>query len=276
MGHVDTLIDGKSYPSVTQVVGLLDKSLYLVPWAGKHGTLKSQALVDYVIGNSAGSDYGVGQIPDKWFEENRLERSDFWKSHEDLTKEAQERGTKFHEGVELALKIKYNVPVEGTIPVDDLVAVNNDEYITAVAKWTDIVGFVPTAFERYVQSKIHLYGGTFDCLGTIGGKAVLPDWKRTNQISAAYVIQLAGYIGALAEETGEWIDDGRIIRPYGLKTPAKEDGFKETAEGFKWSFKGSRIYVEERRYTGMKHYFGLFLKLRELWDFVNKRGMWER
>lgn len=265
MAHKRPVIDGVEYPSVTEVVGILDKP-FLVPWAAKHGVLKAEAVAEAIQG-AADLDREdiLDEIPVTWFSDNKLTREDFWKGHEELGKEAQERGKKFHEDVEHALKNLVNG-----------VAVDVTSDVWAVCEWTRRAKFEPLKFEQYVESRKYKYGGTFDCSGQIDKKPILIDWKRTGQISENYVLQLAAYAQAHYETFGAWIAEGRIIRPYELKRPAKEDSCEEMASGIKWSFKGSCWYVEERVYEALDHYIAPFVWCRKLYDFLNKKGEWER
>lgn len=270
MAHTELVIDGLRWPSVTEIAGKLDKSDYLVPWAARHGTLKAKAIAEHAAGpewNEAEWRKLADEIPDSWFKENKVKREDFWKNNEELSADAADKGIRFHENVERVLREQFNLNGDGHLP--------DDEAAITVGRWADVVGFIPFEFERKVINRKDKYHGTFDCLGRIGGKMVLADWKKTNMIGAAYALQLAGYIGAYAEETGDWIEDARVVRVYELKRPAKKTDAQRTANGWKWSFEGSRMYIEERRYTGMRHHFRLFIYLREIWDYVNKKGMWD-
>ena len=272
MGHVETVVDGISVPSVTQIVGLLDKSLFLVPWASKLGTLKAKALLDVIP--AMGVD-PVSCIKDEWFEDNRIKRSDFWKEHKQMADEAAKRGSRFHEDIEAVLRKEFGFPQAEANP--ELIDIASEwAYIRAAEKWAKRVGLKPLAFEEHVVSKDHAYGGTFDCVGEIGDKLEIIDWKLTGQISDTYIIQMAGYWQGYFEKTGKKFDGARVVRPYELKRAAKADATDETAEGYKHSFAGSNIYVEERRYTDLHYYFDMFLKLRELYDFVHKAGKWSR
>lgn len=266
MPHVQTIIDGKRYPSVTEICDMLggSKTKRLTSWAGKHGTLKAKALHDVLEKAHGKSDsFYVDEIPDSWFEANRLERSDFWKSHEELGDEAKERGQQFHADVEVALKNKRD---GYAVPVSDVVS--------NICQWCDINHVYPREFEFHVRSREYKFGGTFDCLAvTAGGDPVLLDWKRSSSIGDSFPIQLAGYAIAYEEETGTFIDDGRIIRVYELKKPAKETKVEETADGLKYSWRGSSWFIEERRYQ-LHRYTRLFLSLRELYDYENKKGDW--
>lgn len=224
MPHVDTVIDGKKAPSVTEAIGILDKP-FLYRWYGMNG----------------------------------------WAQCQKILKEKQDNGIKFHASVEQALKYHFGFIKEEP---------NWDENVEVVIRWADRVGFTPTEFEKHVVSRKHFYGGTYDCLGTIPKIGwVMPDWKLTSQISETYALQLAGYYQAHYEETGERIVEGRVIRPYELKTVAKKDEIKETANGWKHSFYGLNVYIEERIYKDLGKDVENFLACLKIWNRLNKKDV---
>lgn len=255
MPHQDIFLNGKRLPTVTEITGIVDKSMWLVPWASKHGTLKTKALADYVVGKSAGEDQGVGCIPDSWFEANNLKRADFWKSCDELTKEAQERGIHRHEQIEKALK-------DNTTPEDPLVQ--------GVVDWAHAVGFKPVVFEFKVTSEKHMYGGTFDCAGYIDKTLVLVDWKFTGRLEKSYRMQAAAYAAAFEEQAHEIVDELRIIRPYELQKKAKKNDIKATTNGVKYSFEGKDVYVEEQTFKGIDREEAMqgFLAARSLFKYL--------
>lgn len=189
-----------------------------------------------------------------------------WQACEDHCKKTREEGTAFHESVEKALKFKF-----GFTPDEP----NWDEYVEAVLKWSAVSGFTPMLFERHVVSKKHGYNGTFDCAGCADGKFIIVDWKKTGQIKNEYPIQMSGYDQAHWEETGEHFQQGRVIRPYVLAKEAVKDHITKLAHSWKYSFKGSRVYIEETRYDNLQKYLPVFLCCRTIWDFVNKKGSWK-
>lgn len=224
MGHVDTIVGGVKYPSVTQIIGILDKP-FLYRWYGMNG----------------------------------------WSACEKVLKEKQELGIKFHSDIENYINWSY----KSVGPEPDW-----DENVQAVIDWADVVEFSPEYLEQHVISHIYKYGGTFDCLGEINNKPVLVDWKLTGQLSETYVLQLAGYYQA-AKENGLKFSEARVVRPYQLEKPALKNEVRQTANGYKYSFKDSNIFIEERRYESLEKYFDAFLNCRKIWDFLNKKGIWQ-
>lgn len=188
-----------------------------------------------------------------------------WAACEKMKEEKREQGIAFHESVEAALKFKFGFEKQEP---------TWDESVEVVLRWADVAKFRPIDFERHVISAKHDYNGTFDCAGMIDPSLVIVDWKRTSHVALTYVLQMVGYAQAYFEETGEWFDEARVIRPYELKRPAAKDDVKQTADGWKYSFKGMNMFIEERRYRNLERYLPLFLHCRDIWDFVNSKGLW--
>ena len=225
MPHREIVINGVGCPSVTQVLGLLDKP-FLYRWYADLG----------------------------------------WEKAELQKKTAQERGERFHKAVEDVFK-------NGIEPKPEDADIY--EPVNCVRKWAKDKFFCKEC-EITVKSSNYMYGGTFDAVGEIDGNLTIVDWKLTSRIADTYVLQLAAYAQAWFEEKGTLIDYGRVVRPYTLLKPAKETSVKETTDGYKYSFEGSKVYIEEKQYTNLKHYLDVFLDLRDVWDFLNKKGMWEK
>lgn len=187
---------------------------------------------------------------------------------ERIKKESAERGKKLHDETENAVKKQF-------VTGEAVEAVSPE--VEAILRWVEVTGFEPLVFERHLISKLYRYGGTYDCLGVMPkNKLAMVDWKFTGQLSDTYALQVSGYGQAHYESTGAKLDEARVVRPYELKSEAKADEIKKTVNGWRYSFKGSKIRIEERQYTNLEHYFSVFLHLREVWDYVNGKGMWEK
>jgi len=109
------------------------------------------------------------------------------------------------------------------------------------------------------------YSGTFDAVIEVYSKSedasvlVIADWKTSNQIDKTWGLQLAAYANLynlsqkhLSNLLG--INEGLVIR---LDKKTLE------IEGPIW-------------YTNLDQYFEVFLSCRRLYDFVNKKGIWEK
>lgn len=257
MPHKEGLVPG--WPSVTGVTGLLDKSKYLCPWYGKHGTLKAKALLDACGIIDAMTP--VEAIPDSWFKAYKLERTDFWKDGQEMTKAAAERGTKLHDDIQSMFE-QYLEPATDSL--------------SAIRRWADIVEAQVIDFERDVKSESCRYYGTYDTRFLIDQKTVLVDWK-SGGVYDSHALQLSGYAHAIIEVQGvDAVHSGRIIRPKENKTEASEDTVENTFFGSRYEFAGLKTRIEEYIYPDLGIYFDDFLRLRLLWDFVNRKGQWER
>ena len=217
------------WPSVTEVVGLLDKP-WLRYWYGKLGTeeAEKQAAV------------------------------------------ASERGRKFHE--EIAGLVGERTKL------GEWVVVGSDEVNPLVWRLRDMM-FDPHHAEEPVESNLHRYYGCPDVWGdSINSATCVVDFKFTNTGSPRTALQLAGYMQAINETFPQEpkVISGVVLRVYELKTPAKESKITETAAGRKHSYKGSKFYLEEVNYYNLSEYLKVFLKLRDVWDFENERGKFER
>lgn len=116
----------------------------------------------------------------------------------------------------------------------------------------------PVELERHVKSDKYLFHGTTDVIGTFGDKDVLSigDWKTSSAIDPLYFVQLSAYAEAYYEETGNRIANGFIVRA-DKKLDAKKP-------------------FEVQIVTDLPRYFPVFLNCLELYNFVNKKGMWTK
>ncbi len=188
-----------------------------------------------------------------------------WAACEKKKKESQEKGIKFHEDVEKALKFHFGMLKDEP---------EWDEDVEAVVRWADLIGINPLHFEKKVISKKHKFGGTFDFSGETTDEIILVDWKRTAHIDRSYVLQLGGYFGAYLEQDKVFCNQARLIRPFALSKESLVDQIKETKNGWRYRFKGLSVGIEERRFTDLEKVYQEFLKLRDIWDFINQKGIW--
>lgn len=158
-----------------------------------------------------------------------------------ISKEAAERGKKLHEMVELFLK------------GETVVLCGEDEELRPIFKawfeWWRDSKYTCVAQELKVISKKYNYGGTYDSLLKDNkDRLVIVDWKFSNNDDRLRWLQLAGYAQAILEHSGERVKRGMIVR----------------------IDKKGKVHVKECKNLGL--YVPLFLGLRKLWDFCNKKG----
>jgi hypothetical protein len=197
MPHVDIVVNGEKYPSVTQIVGILDKS-FLAYWRGKIGNVEADRI----------------------------------------SRESAQYGRDAHQQVEDFLKGKeIQNPLPAFISWQTWWGGRNDR---AVAQ------------EIKVISKKYKYGGTFDCIISDGKQDILIDWKFSNNDDHYRYLQLAGYAQAYYEERGVKIKKGFIVR-------VDRDG-----------------NVHETHIENLWKFVPIFIMCRKIFDFVKKKGAFER
>ena len=189
----------------------------------------------------------------EWAKDNTREYCD------NLFKERGEFGTRVHGDVCDAM-----VGFEG-VDFDE----DTKPYVFAIMRWADFVGYKSRASEKMVVSNKHGWVGTYDDHGEIDGELELIDWKITSAIRLSHKIQPVGYIQGLLEQENINIRKWRLIRPYALKTKAKATGIKKTKNGWKYSFAGSKIYIEEQRFDCFDEWLPVFLSCKQILEWRN-------
>lgn len=196
-------INKKIIPSVTSILGLIDKSRPLLIWAEN---LSRQYLKDF-----------TGTELTKDIIENAV------KQYSQKRDSAADTGHQVHEWISAFINAKIN---EVDIP-----EVNNDmpsKVINGIMGFIDWynshdVGFLES--EKIVYSREHNYIGTFDVLMTVDNQLILGDFKTGKAIYPEMQLQLAAYHQALKEEV-----NSVIINKYMILHFNKEDGSFETVE----------------------------------------------
>ena len=72
---------------------------------------------------------------------------------------------------------------------------------TFIRDWQDLPKLRVLATEGKVWSEKYKYQGTLDCIGFLGKKLVIIDWKTSNAIYADMGLQLVAYAKAYEEMT---------------------------------------------------------------------------
>jgi CRISPR/Cas system-associated exonuclease Cas4 (RecB family) len=167
---------------------------------------------------------------------------------ERIKKESGELGSRVHDAIEAYLR--------GDIP-----AVNSHqetEMLQHFVRWREFSDFRPVELELKVVSERYRFHGTFDALGTFGDSTelVMCDWKTSSKIDDTYALQLSAYAAAYEERTGIAVKEGLIVR-----MDKKED---------------ARKLIEVKQFKNLPRYFEIFLSCLDLWNFVHKRGKWEK
>lgn len=251
MPHREVFIDGKKVSSVTEVVGLLDKSVFLVPWANSVGTKKLKAALKELKLDCAAF---LASLPPLFFEENGFERETFLLDAEGIKEIARERGSSYHEKIEGYLK---------RVLLGDL-AVENHPLIEVFDCWfRDIQPQIISIEETYLDKTIPLQGTPDVCM-RVGRVPVIFDWKFTGRLSIHNLLQLVGYAKLTGYKTG------KLVRFYENKRPGKETKIRTSKNGsLLYSFEGNKWNLEERTFQNLDEYWPVFESLLNLKTFTD-------
>lgn len=185
-------IDNEFYPSVTQILSLLDKSQPLMHWA-VNTTLHylsehiSDVKEDKILLNNDAS---------KIFYEAK-------KQHRLIKEQAADIGTRTHLLIERFLKKQ---------PYEDLINEETFKPFNAFKNWLKNRKFELIDGERIVWSKKHRVAGTVDIVGNIDSKVYLFDLKTSKAIYPEMLLQISAYRKMYEEVTNTKIRKLAILR----------------------------------------------------------------
>lgn len=158
-------INDQEYRSVTNILKVISTGDGLLHWYGQHGFDGAQRLM----------------------------------------KEAGERGSSVHQGIDMYLK--------GKIKDFDLLPLEIKVRCETIKKWIDTIKPKVIDTERIVWSDRYRYAGTLDTLCMIKNDYCIVDWKNTSGIYLTHFIQQAAYAKALKEREGIKVKRLIIVRP---------------------------------------------------------------
>jgi len=201
-GKHEYKVNGEIFPSVTTILGIIDKSGPLMNWATK-------VTVDYMHNNlkQQGARIFIDDI------ELNIENAGkiFYRAkqeHSIIKTEAGDIGTKAHAEIEKIIKTDTEPTEIELSAMDPRVANAVRSYLT----WRAESHFRPIHSEERVAILKHKFAGTIDCIGTLNGKRTLIDLKTSNNIYPEMKLQVAAYAKAWEETHNEKIEDVRILR----------------------------------------------------------------
>ncbi len=178
--------------SVTTITDLKDKSGPLMYWAVNNAIMvcEEKILPDQV--------HGAGFLLDVWKEARQ--------KYKDVKKKAADAGTLAHH----ALENYFSQPPEEFAPplAGTPVRARFDEAL----KWFASHRIESVACERRIYSRKYGYTGTLDHLSRVDSILSLLDYKAAKNVYSTYVFQIAAYIMAYEEETGERIEQAYILQ----------------------------------------------------------------
>ena len=185
-------IDNEFYPSVTQILSLLDKSAPLMHWA-VNTTLHylSEHITDIKEDKILLNDDAS-----KIFYEAK-------KQHRLIKEKAADIGTRTHLLIERFLKGE---------DYDDLIDEETFKPFNAFKNWLKNRKFELIDGERIVWNKKHRVAGTVDIVGNINGKLYLLDLKTSKAIYPEMLLQISAYRKMYEEVTNTKIQKLAILR----------------------------------------------------------------
>jgi len=248
MTHWTPTVDGVAVPSVTTILGVMEKE-WLRPWYAKEELSRCVGELDATVK----SLLPFKDLLASW--RKRIKEKDYAATQR--AKDAGDIGTMFHQCVEDILRNESKL----VIPPPVLPLVRKWQ------EWQDQFNPQPHGLEQHVISKKWMYGGTFDFIGITShtnepGELTIADWKTSNKIDDTFGLQLAAYAYAYGEQKG-WTEE----------------------ETWKWITVGVSVRVDKRAYkdnelevkvyNDLPYLFRVFSSLREPYDYLRKVGVWE-
>jgi len=201
--------NGIEYPSVTTVLGILDKSGALTWWA-------AGCAVDYIKNNldkiqNPDGAHAIDQI----FKDAK---GAFTKTSE----KALDTGTQVHNAIERYIKEKRDLTGELTSEIQN--------GFLAFLEWESKNHVVWEKSELEIVSTKYGYAGTADAIAVVNGHRYLIDFKTSKAVYDEYRMQLAAYLLGWNEEyAGEdKIQNVAVLR---LDKETGEPEFKDLSKG---------------------------------------------
>lgn len=184
-------LDGIQYPSVTSILGLVDKSSALTWWA-------SRCAVDYIrenidrIQNPRGAHEIDGIL------------NDAVGAFRDASRKAVDIGSQVHHAIEDYIK-------RGVDPTGELSPEVQNGFL-AFLEWEHKTGVEWGTSELTLFSTAHGYAGTTDIIADINGHRFLIDFKTSKAVYDEYRMQAGAYRQAYNEMYQEPIHNVGILR----------------------------------------------------------------
>jgi hypothetical protein len=214
--------------NVTSILRIIDKSVYLMPWAAK---VMGEKLLATIPRSKKGI---IERITAEKFEALVKSSKSAWREKRDA---AADIGNRAHACLETAIRgaIDFADGVVSWAAIESAFIKDEDKRVmnccSAAFSWMKQHNVRWLKTESKIYSKMFKYAGTMDglclvdsctdhvcCPTRFRNQRSIPDWKSSNQLSLDYLYQTAAYQQAEFEETGIQID-ARWIHRLG-----KEDG----------------------------------------------------
>lgn len=200
------LADGKRAPSVTTILGVLDKpgldrwrvKMALTP-SGDVNAARADLVSDTVRGVSRDISKAIDTL---------LAAARGTDPYDNM--DAADAGTITHAAIEADLGFRDEAPAEMRERPEAVIAEAKLAY-SRWRSWRTDHDIVPVMMEGMLVSEHYRIGGTFDFYGWIDGRLEVADFKTTGGIYPESFVQLAAY-RAMLEEHGYPVEGVRIIR----------------------------------------------------------------
>jgi hypothetical protein len=195
-GHSYTVTDergSRHVPSVTQILGVIDKSGPLTQWAAN---MTSEYIRSAIRPGLRYDEIQLGEI---------IEQARF--NFRTVSRGAKTVGQLAHEWIEAYLRARLQGTPELPLPINEQAS----KACRAAAAWID-QHFKPMAMEHRLYSREYDFAGTLDVFGSVDGQLAIPDWKAAGAIYREFRLQTAAYAQAWAEMHDERVPDRWVIR----------------------------------------------------------------
>ncbi len=188
-------VDDISYPSVTTVIGVLDKSAALMPWA-------ANMVVEYIKANAKID----GAVPGFIVDSSLLD--DARKNYRKMSQEACDIGSEIHDIIEHYIK-------EGRDAVGELRPEVENGFL-AFLEWEKQNGVEWHESEMTVIDQGYGFAGTLDAVATFhegpyAGRTFVIDFKSSKGFYDGYGKQIAAYRWAYSMKPGSLEVNGQGV-----------------------------------------------------------------
>lgn len=200
-------------PSVTTVLGVVDKSYALIPWA-----------INQTIGVIRPAISPGVEHAESYLEEVYAQAK---KESGRVKREAADIGTRAHEFLE-----RYPIVLP---PAEDGPVRN---CVLAGLEWLNSREISWLHREKPIYSRRHRYSGRLDGIATVDGVVSLVDWKSSKGVYPEFRLQTAAYVHAYEEEFLDQRIEQRILIRLGKDDGAFEphvygrDSLRQDFQGF--------------------------------------------
>jgi hypothetical protein len=195
-GHSYTVTDergSRHVPSVTQILGVIDKSGPLTQWAAN---MTAEYIRAAIRPGLRYDEIQLGEI---------IEQARF--NFRTVSRGAKTVGQLAHEWIEAYLRARLQGTPELPLPINEQAS----KACRAAAAWIE-QHFKPIAMEHRLYSREYDFAGTLDVFGSVDGQLAIPDWKAAGAIYSEFRLQTAAYAQAWAEMHDERVPDRWVIR----------------------------------------------------------------